>query len=343
MGKTHSIGKSGSVKKLTGAVKKWLSSAKESASSKKKLTPLSQLSPRTTSVSTRQQPAAGSPGPPDCGVKIQSVNLCGNTIVTKLTGPSSNNDLFKLQVLNSADPSTLVVILNTTRTPGTYTDAFDISGLTTGVAYDTIEAVYVCGGANNVDDFSYKFKILGVYQNTQYNTPHESDPTCQQGGTTPVCITDNSCNYSSGSLYAIFNTQTRINGSGYSLNYGLIKSEMYCPSHGHPPPTFCNGLRIYRKNQTLNPGCGSKYGLSNTTVAAPYDLSAKRFTDPDLNACGINICVIGAGTGGTNIKKVVTDYCPACANAKHLDNYTTAGYCSGIYTLPDRVIVKIPS
>jgi hypothetical protein len=324
--------KSSTVNKLTGTIRKWFGSAKESSSSKKKSVPLAQLSPRTTSISTRQQPAAGSPGPPDCGVKIQSVNLCGNKIVTKLTGPSSNNDLFKLQVFNSADPSTLVVILNATRTPGTYTDAFDISGLTAGVAYDTVEAVYVCGGVNNVDDFSYNFKILGNYRHSQYNTPHESDPTCQSGGTNSVCLTDNSCNYTTGSLFGTFNSQTWLNGSGYSINYGLIKPEAYCPSHGFPPPSACNGIHIYRKNQTLTPAC-SGLGLNNSTVA-------RRASNPDLT-CGNKVCIVGAGSGGSNLLKTVTDLCPGCTLTQ-LDNYTTNGACTGIPDLGNFKTVKVP-
>jgi hypothetical protein len=267
-----------------------------------------------------------------CGVAVQSVNLCGNKIVTKLTGPSSNNGSFQLQVLNSADPSTLVVIFSATRTPGTYTDPFNTSGLTAGVAYDTVEAVYVCGGVNHVDDFSYKFKILGVYRHSQYNTPHESDTTCQSGGTKSVCITDTNCNYSSGSLYSKFESQTALNGSGYSNNYGLIKPEAYCPSHGHPPPTFCLGLSVFRKNQTLKPAC-SGLSLSNFTVA-------RKASNPDLG-CGDKVCLMGAGSGGANILKTVTDLCPGCSLTQ-LDNYTTNGACTGIPDLGNFNTVKVP-
>jgi hypothetical protein len=148
-----------------------------------------------------------------------------------------------------------------------------------------------------------------------------------------VCLTDINCNYTSGSLYAKFNSRTFLNGSGYSLNYGIITVESYCPSHGHPPPTFCNGHHVYRQNSTVKPSCKG-LPLNDTTVA-------RNKNNTDLT-CGDKVCIIGAGHGGGNLLKTVTDLCPACTLTQ-LDNYTTDGTCGKINDLGQFSTVKVPN
>jgi hypothetical protein len=267
-------------------------------------------------------------GSTNCSVSIQTTDLCGNTIVTALAGPAASGT-FTLSAIRSN--STTTQIFSATRQPGTYTDPFNISGLANGVDYTGIRASWVCGGTTITTDMAYAFKILGTYRHSQYNTPNEADATCQTGGTVNVCFTNNNCVYTTGTLPGTFASQTALNGSGQSLNHGLIQPEAFCQTHGFPPPTACQGIDIFRANQVRTPQC-TGLGLSDTTVA-------RNPNHPDLG-CGDNVCLVG--TPGGNILKTVTDRCPRCSNTQ-LDNFTTTdGRCTGIGDLGNFLTVKVP-
>lgn len=261
-------------------------------------------------------------------MKITSVDLCGNKITTELSGPSDNNDLFKLRVVN---PNSSTEIFQATRKPGKYTDPFNLSSIPEGIQFTKVEAVYVCGGANHVAGYAYIFKKKGTYRHSQYNSPHESHPTCA-GAPVNVCITGiagGNCTYQAGTLKSVFKSEVDENGSGVSINYGPIAVEAFCNS---PPPNLANRPR-YRGNYPRTPACAGG-ALNGSTVARDPN-------DSDL-PCGAKICIVGAGPNSTNLVKVVTDRCPACIGKKQIDNFTTLQNCTGISDLGNFMTVKIP-
>lgn len=262
-----------------------------------------------------------------CGVQILSVNLCGNSIVTKLSGPPSNIGVFELVAVLDSGPGSDVFIVTGNRSPGTYTDSFPLGSFQEGGKYSSIMATYWCGGVGYTHTFSYIFKCLGTYRHSQYNTPDESNTTCQTGGgTTNVCFTTSNCAWESGSLYSTFKAKVDLNGSGKSISKGNIQPEGFCTNR----PQMCQGLSAYRKNVTITPAC-SGAALNNTTVA-------RKPNHPDLG-CGRKVCIVRPALG--NVVKTVTDLCPGCVT-KQLDNYTTDGRCSGIVDYGDYITFKVP-
>jgi hypothetical protein len=270
-------------------------------------------------------------------VTISSANLPGNSIVTTLGGNESGP--FKLEII--ADDGTVTQIYSTTsRTgrPAPYPDSFPVTAATPKKTFTKVRATWAVGGVNEVAEFAYRFKNLGLVHHTQYNIPTESDATCNRGAMVNVWIKqlNPGCDYAVGRLREVFEDQLHLNGSGRSISYGNLKMEFYCVT----PPRDRNRHK-YRRGEQFAGGCGGAAALNNNTVAV-----LRNNTLP--LACGDRICIIGA-VNSTNVVKTVTDYCPACNNDQyqsqsipHIDNFTaTSGACTGIPDLGNGYYVTV--
>jgi len=86
-----------------------------------------------------------------------------------------------------------------------------------------------------------------------------------------------------------------------------------------------NGID-YAFESSIVPRCGSSYSVGSTTVAADLKSAGHPLQ------CGDQIVMVGAGTGGTNITKTVTDECAQCeidagSGILHIDDYSTGQAC----------------
>jgi hypothetical protein len=186
---------------------------------------------------------------------------------------------------------------------------------------EKVKATWNVGGATAEDEFDHHFKVLGIYEHTQYNTPHEADATCQTGGTGNACNADQNCTYTQVTyLGATFVNEVVQNGSGVSNNYGIVKPASICwnpcPRPGYPVPPECTGLAILRPNaeNTVMGRCNQP--ISGTTVAVGDN-------NVDGLSCGDRLFIVGLGEGVGTIK-IVQDRCPDCSNEpneRHLDHY----------------------
>jgi hypothetical protein len=168
------------------------------------------------------------------------------------------------------------------------------------------------------DDYSYHFKVLGIFHQSQYNVPSENrcpgPPVGITFWTTPggVCTAKDD-NVVSGFDTRVTNPQGGT-GSGHSIHYGDVQQEQSCSV----------GSGDLRAWATLGGTMGS---LSNSTVAVCPDYS-------DLHVSGLRLFIRGLGV------KTVTDDCQhCCTDWDHLDNFTTDTSCSGIGDLPSALTV----
>jgi hypothetical protein len=200
--------------------------------------------------------------------------------------------------------------------PGTYQFSFGLGTIPIG-EYTTISATWTLGGVSARSTFSYHFKVLGTFTQTQYNTPAESQCT---GSPLPITVWNSQCQGTnttviSGFDFRVTNPQGGT-GSGHSTNWGDVYEEFTCST----------GSGDLRGFVTIT---GTLGGLSNSTVAACP-------SNPDLYVAGAQVYIQGEGI------KTVTDRCPACClDGTHLDNYTTDTRCTGVPSLPSALTIRL--
>ena len=258
-------------------------------------------------------PAPGGAG----SVQITSADIVQDKIVVTLSGASnlSGNLSLKLTGANGNAP-TQSINTGAAKGPGTYNFPFQQDTLPAG-EFTTIAATWTVNGSNITASFAYHFKVLGVFRQTQYNTPAENQCT---GSPTPITVWNSQCqgtdtNVVSGFDFRVTDPNTGT-GSGHSINWGDVYQEFACSV----------GSGDLRGFVTIRGTLGS---LSNSTVAACS-------TNPDLYVAGARVYIRGEGL------KTVTDRCPACClDQTHLDNYTTDTRCSGVASLPNALTVRI--
>ena len=167
---------------------------------------------------------------------------------------------------------------------------------------------------------NYHIKVLGIFTQTQYNSPNEISCKTISGASTeitywavPNCVGTNDF------VNTLFDNKVTNRdygevGSGHSIKYGDVVQEFYCSV----------GSGDLRQNATITGTLGS---LSDSTVAACP-------SNTDLYVSGRKVFLRGLGV------KTVTDACPACCNDwDHLDNYTSSTACSGIGNLANALTV----
>lgn len=226
------------------------------------------------------------------------------------------------------------------RAPGNYNESFDIPNIPServhgaGMGeFTIIQARWrvnnnvTCKGTRN-----YHFRNLGEYRHSQYNTPDESDPGCA-GNPINVCITNAACNYNQGNLSDIFASQADLNGSGISINYGIVRPEAWCQNN-NPPPAVC----VPPPPQVGYIFRGNTGAIMGTCGPVGADTVAVGDSNPDGLSCGNRICIVQNLAGG--VVKTVTDRCPACDDPggvegrRQLDNYNpNLGSCLGLVDL----------
>ncbi len=202
---------------------------------------------------------------------------------------------------------------NQTRSSGNYTESFNRDTLPQNVEYKYIQASWNPSGAAGqaLTVVYYHFNSLGVFQQTQYNTPAESQCT---GSLESVYVFNNSCVIVGGNLISGFISRVTNpyggTGSGYSSDYAGVFQEAYCSGRS---------TTSLRANQTIT---GTLGGLSNSTVAVnSSSILYKAVTRVFIEAQGVKSVTDRCGTNG-------------CPDTSHLDNYNESQQCSGLTSLP---------
>jgi hypothetical protein len=260
----------------------------------------------------------------EAAVSIDTVDICDDEITVTVAG----EDLAGYLLVELVSETSAHTVYNENKSSGTYTISFDWPSVPVGVEYTSIRATWSPCDAIATDTYEdVHFMNLGVYRQSQYNTPHESHATCASSSV-DVCFTDGNCDYSTGTLLSTFATQANVNGSGVSIDHGDLNVEDWCLSR-YPPPPACEGHLIFREFGDPQAASCAGGSLGNDTVA--------RGPDNDFLDCGDTVCIIGIGM------KTVTDR-GGRVGPEQLDNYTTETACTGILDLvpePGAITIKI--
>jgi len=184
----------------------------------------------------------------------------------------------------------------------------DIDSIPEGL-YDGFLCEWLEGGCSSYK--ASKFRALGLYRHSQYNTPNEA--SCD-GDPVNVYITDSKCKFVASTLKANFVKKVILNGSGVSINHGNIQIEVFCLTNANAPADATG--KSYRGNTAvINGHCGA---VNATTVAINKNHPYLKCSD------SVYISTIG--------KKTVTDWGGQVANDQ-LDNFTLNNACAGILDL----------
>jgi hypothetical protein len=255
--------------------------------------------------------AVSSPPPPP-SVAVTTADIVADQIVVSLSPTSSSGSL----VVTAQGSSVSKTLFNGTKSGGQHTFSFDRNNLPNG-QYTSVTAQWTVAGNSVNGSKSVSFNVLGVYRHSQYNTPAES--ACA-GPPAHAYITNPNCNFNATNLRNDFISQSWLNGSGITIQFGTEQNEAFCLSQPGAPVDASG--RSFRP-QAIVPSCGPGHTVNNSTVA--------RGDTAPLN-CGDSVLIVGLG--GTATTKTVTDRCPACTGQLQLDNYTTQTACQP-GTIPD--------
>lgn len=251
-------------------------------------------------------------------VYILSASIPRNQILFYL-GPTGRTGRLTLELLNGG---TVRYTFGTwPLSSNRYRTDFHITHLPTG-DFDQLRATWNVYGTNYSTVYPYRFKVLGQYRHSQYNTPSES--ACS-GPRQRAYITTAACNFTPTRLRSGFISQVNLNGSGISIRHGNLQRERFCIGRSGAPAGSAN--RSFRQVAAIRGSCGSNTGLLNNTTVARLP------SHPDLN-CGDRVYIHTVGV------KTVTDLCPGCAQDQ-LDNFTTQIACARITDLGNFLTIKL--
>ena len=241
-------------------------------------------------------------------VQVTSADVTQDKIGLTLS-PGNLSGNLRLELIG---PGITHTIRYVTRPSGTYNETFDIPNLPEK-EFLTVRASWEISGAATLGTLNYHFRKLGTYRHSQYNVPRES--ACGGSASNVYIITLLSgCfnNYVSTTLRSDLVSQTNINGTGISLNYGTLKAlaATSCNSATQNRPPDAAGKTFVQVSSIT--------GSCNTTLTS---LSLARCTNNPIVplACSDRICI--KGLEGI---KTIADSCPACCSwpeQKQLDNF----------------------
>jgi hypothetical protein len=168
------------------------------------------------------------PGP---GVRVDSADIPSDNVTVTLWPCGGNGPL---TVQFERDGGVTHQIFQGDREGGSHSFSFDIQNLPNGQEFTRVRATWQ---PNSVppesDTLDYHFKVLGDYNNTQYNTPTES--FCSSGtnvtlqATGPgTCTSVANCNFTNPQARSQFWNEVAENGGGLSQTIGVVSLEWYC-------------------------------------------------------------------------------------------------------------------
>ncbi len=239
------------------------------------------------------------------------MSLPANRISVRLE-PAGQTGTLKVSLAGTSQR----VLVNTTYSSGDYTIGFgNLGSYAAGQTYNRVVAEWTVNGKPATGSRNYKFKVLGSYNHTQYNTPSSG-----QCAGSPVgfcyfagdCVNVQSCtSYQSSQAPLGWVTEVEQNGSGYHSQLGFISLESFCAHPGACSHTF-------RKVTSPCPFCNGLSLVAGQTVAI-------RASNPDLS-CGDRVFVDSVGV------VQVTDHGGGLAS-KQLDHYVGISGCNQASTI----------
>ena len=251
-------------------------------------------------------------------VQITKADIVANQITVSMIPTGLSGTL----TLTANGPSINKQLYSGVQSGGTTTFPFSRTTLPVG-SYTYVKATWNVSGSGTVSATqSVSFNVLGVYRHSQYNSPQESycTGTASQGWFVNI----NNCTFTPTTFKSDFISQVGINGSGIAQNGQKVQRTHQCSNY----PSGANADNALAAVTTINGSCLQPVVADQTVATYPYP--------PDNTAswnCSDSIELVTSSDANL-AQKTVKDSCPACSGdfrgaAGHIDNYTSAPYCSG--------------
>lgn len=253
------------------------------------------------------------------GVKITAADIKVDQITVEVVAGSLAAQL-KVTLVDDADGE--IVLLEEERASGTHQLSFKTSTLEHH-DYVEIHAKLTVDEEETTAEKAYRFKVLGTYRHTKYNTPDETE--CRGAAVDMYYsrVTGANCTFTADQILSDFKAATDLNGNGRSIDSGLIQIESFCLRPRFTPPADAPG-RSYRPVTALT---FNNFTINTSTIAICPG-------GADLGY-GDSVLIVGLG-GGAGTVKSAADRCPACCDPAenggqdgHVDNYTDEGLACG--------------
>ncbi len=244
-------------------------------------------------------------------VTVLDISLPANRISVRLE-PAGMSGSLKVYLAGTAQK----VLVNTTYSSGDHSIGFgNLGSYTAGQVYDHVVAEWTVNGKTASGSQHYKFKALGSYNHTQYNTPASGQCSGSPVGFcyfTGDCINVQSCTvYHTAQAPSGWVNEVEENGAGYHSQLGFMGREGFCLYPGACGHTL-------RQESSPCPSCSGMSVVAGMTVAANK-------MNQDL-PCGSRVFVDGVGV------VQVTDHGGGLA-VKQLDHYVGISGCNQASTI----------
>ncbi len=286
-----------------------------------------------------------------------TVNLATDSVTTTLSGSQKTGNLSI--VIDGGSTKTLSSH-SSASSGNSFSDSLGRSSLAVG-QYGSVVATW--------DDVSVtvpvSFYVLGYYRFSQYNTPYENQCSANpQSVWILYSVAGDTCSYKATTLGSKFASQTNINGSGVSVNHGLLYSySTSLDKNGNLPPGACpqapgdtsnDGSGTFLAvnttgqpftvakgscNSALSDGTGLTSPVNNNNPPAGSLAHAVGATAPGSSTLGCGDQVMMIDQNNAFDLRSVQDLCGNCAQSSsygaawgntvgHIDTYTSATTCN---------------
>jgi hypothetical protein len=253
------------------------------------------------------------------GVKVNSADIVADEIKVEVT-PGELQGRLEVKLIDEDDGE--IIVLDEDRASGEHVVSFKTDTLLRKM-YSRIGVKYVREDEEATGEKSYRFKILGTYRHTEYNTPDESECGGSNVDVYFSSVSGADCVFDAGQMLSEFKAAVDLNGNGRAATHGLIQIESYCLRASFNPPADARG-KSYRPVTSLT---FNNLSVNTSTIAICP-------TGADL-AYRDRVLIVGLG-GGVGTVKSATDRCPACCDPAenggqdgHVDNYTDEALACG--------------
>lgn len=261
-------------------------------------------------------------------VAITGADIEANDVDVTLSGPSGTSGTLTI-IVNGSPNNKPQFMANGGAAigPGQYQIPLNRPSLLSADTYASVTADWNVGGSTLPTTFnlSRKWIVRGTIRHSQYNVMNESACTVN---TQTAYLYTSSCQWQTVTLRSQFVSQAEINGTGISLNYGVLKyDDGRCASSY---PQGANSGNSFLKVSSVTGQCNTALvgGDSVATNPGPF------YSNP--YGCGDNLQLVNSSNQNSYLKHVA-DQCAnttqGCADG-HMDNFNSTPACSGVGDLP---------
>lgn len=182
-------------------------------------------------------------------------------------------------------------------------------------------------------NFAPDWIYLGSTRFSQYNTPYET--LCPAQTEEMYVFNMSSCTYESDNFRAMFVSQTQLNGTGVSINWGLLKplgataARKLCNKSSLPPNA--SSANTFVEVDDITGSCNLPIYANHSVATYPNPAILSSQLQCNLH----NSLNLDVSTNSQFATRAVADLCPACKDGHHIDSWTPNEACQAHGSIGD--------